>query len=142
MTYITRLISCSIACLSAKPSDDIVFPPPVGTVSVYSPFGPEATSRQLCNILVLNLLISDFGFSNRLIYSVYFLYNFFTLSPVGRITLPSDIKHSVSKKSASTRHEYNILIKKAIENPFFSIGSIGRTILLGIGISSSFLYWL
>jgi hypothetical protein len=44
------------ACSSAKASDDRVFPPPVGTVSEYSPGGRTAAAWQACSTSALRRL--------------------------------------------------------------------------------------
>lgn len=53
MTYITRFIPFSLAWFKTNANEAIVFPPPVGTVSLKNPLGFSASEMQFFKISVL-----------------------------------------------------------------------------------------
>ena len=131
---------CFTACFKAKAREAIVFPPPVGTVNRKIPFSSSPSLMQFFKISVLlPLIVSVSSFSNhfKICFSNLF-HNTSNGSPNSLSVFPFFIKNSVSKKSASTKQEYIILIKIANAKSLFlsPLNGIGSVCNLGISISS------
>ena len=131
-----RSILCFTACLNANANDAIVFPPPVGTVKRKSPFSFSPASRHALKISVLlpfTLSVSLFS-SHPAICCSSFSKSCDILSPCCRPVFPFVINFSVSRKSASTKQEYNIRINILKENSAFLVLFISMGAVFNSGI--------